>query len=59
MREVQASGAKTHLPRLLDDVERGETEAEAAAAEIRAARKHAKSITVEELLSAREEGRRF
>ena len=24
-REVQASEAKTHLPRLLDDVERGET----------------------------------
>lgn len=25
MRHVQASAAKTHLPRLLDDVERGET----------------------------------
>ena len=25
MREVQASAAKTHLPQLLDDVERGET----------------------------------
>ena len=25
MREVQASEAKIHLPRLLDDVERGET----------------------------------
>ena len=25
MREVQASDAKAHLPRLLDDVERGET----------------------------------
>lgn len=25
MREVQASEAKTHLPRLLTDVERGET----------------------------------
>ena len=25
MREVQASDAKTHLPRLLDDVEGGET----------------------------------
>lgn len=25
MREVQASAAKTHLPRLLDEVERGET----------------------------------
>ena len=25
MRKIQASEAKTHLPRLLDDVERGET----------------------------------
>lgn len=25
MREIQASKAKTHLPQLLDDVERGET----------------------------------
>ena len=25
MREIQASDAKTHLPQLLDDVERGET----------------------------------
>ena len=25
MREIQASDAKTHLPRLLDDVEAGET----------------------------------
>ena len=25
MREIQASHAKTHLPRLLDEVERGET----------------------------------
>lgn len=25
MREIQASEAKTHLPKLLDDVERGET----------------------------------
>jgi prevent-host-death family protein len=25
MREIQASEAKTHLPELLDDVERGET----------------------------------
>jgi prevent-host-death family protein len=25
MREIQASEAKTHLPRLLDDVEHGET----------------------------------
>ena len=25
MREIRASDAKTHLPRLLDDIERGET----------------------------------
>ena len=25
MREIQASEAKTHLPQLLDDIERGET----------------------------------
>ncbi len=25
MREIQASEAKTHLPRLLDEIERGET----------------------------------
>jgi prevent-host-death family protein len=25
MREIQASDAKTHLPQILDDVERGET----------------------------------
>ena len=52
MREVQASDAKTHLPQLLDEVERGETivitrhgrpvarlvpEAERRQAEIRAA----------------------
>ncbi len=81
MREIQASEAKTHLPQLLDDVERGETivitrhgrpiarivpeaarrraDILAAIEEIRAARKNAQPITVEEILSARDEGRRF
>jgi prevent-host-death family protein len=81
MREVQASEAKTHLPRLLDDVERGETivitrhgrpiarlvpdednrraEAAAAVAAIKALRKGNRNITVEELLSMRDEGRRY
>jgi len=81
MREVQASEAKTHLPQLLDEVERGETivitrhgrpiarlvpEAERRQAEIRAAidkiralGKRAGRITVAEILSARDEGRRF
>jgi prevent-host-death family protein len=80
MREVQASEAKTHLPQLLDEVERGETivitrhgkpiarlvpdaerrraEAAAAVAEIKALRKGSPRITVEELLSMRDEGRR-
>lgn len=79
MRAIQASEAKTHLPRLLDDVERGETliitrhgraiarlvpEVAADRTEIRKAlddllgrRKHAPRITVEEILSARDEGR--
>jgi prevent-host-death family protein len=81
MREVQASEAKTHLPRLLDDVEHGETivitrhgrpiarlvpdedsrraEAAAAVAAIKALRKGNQNITVEELLSMRDEGRRY
>jgi prevent-host-death family protein len=81
MREIQASEAKTHLPRLLDDVERGETiivtrhgraiarivpEAELRQAEIdravesiKASRKRAGRMTVDELLSARDEGRRY
>jgi len=81
MREIQASEAKTHLPQLLDDVERGETivitrhgrpiarlvpEAERREAEIKAAideirtlGKRAGRITVAEILSARDEGRRF
>jgi prevent-host-death family protein len=80
MREVQASEAKTHLPRLLDDVERGETliitrhgraiarlvpevdkrreDIRLAIEELKAARKGAGKITVEEILSARDEGRR-
>jgi prevent-host-death family protein len=81
MREIQASEAKTHLPRLLDEVERGETliitrhgraiarlvpEMDRQQAEVDKAiegilnlRKRTGRIRVEELLSAREEGRRF
>ena len=80
MREIQASEAKTHLPQLLDEVERGETliitrhgraiarlvpevdekreDIRRAIAEMKAARKGAGKITVEEILSARDEGRR-
>ncbi len=80
MREVQASEAKTHLPQLLDDVERGETlvitrhgrpiarlvpevdrrqeERDSAIANIEARRKRAARVTVNELLSARDEGRK-
>ncbi len=79
MREIQASEAKTHLPQLLDEVERGETlvitrhgrriarivpetdrqqeEIDRALAGIREVRKDTGSITVSELLSARDEGR--
>jgi antitoxin (DNA-binding transcriptional repressor) of toxin-antitoxin stability system len=81
MREVEASEAQTHLPELLDEVERGETLVilrdgramarlvpEAAGkredirrviAEMKAARKGAGKITAEELISARDEGRRI
>jgi prevent-host-death family protein len=81
MREIQASEAKTHLPRLLDEVERGETliitrhgrpiarlvpeadrrqeEIDKAIASIRALRKRTGRITVAELLSARDEGRKY
>lgn len=81
MREIQASEAKTHLPRLLDEVERGETliitrhgkaiarlspESERKRSEVRAAiesirelRRGNPRVTVEEILSARDEGRRF
>jgi len=80
MREIQASEAKTHLPRLLDEVERGETliitrhgrriarlipevdrrreTIEAAIGRIRAMQNRNGPITAEELLSARDEGRR-
>ena len=81
MREIQASEAKTHLPQLLDDVERGETliikrhgrriarivpdvdrrqeEIDKALAGIQELRKRTGRITLKELLSARDEGRRF
>ncbi len=81
MRVIQASEAKTHLPELLDDVERGETliitrhgraiaritpevdqrqqEVERAVASIQAFRKRRRRITVKDLLSAREEGRKY
>ncbi len=80
MREVQASEAKTHLPRLLDEVERGETliitrhgqpiarlvpeenqrrsEIAKVIAEMKTYRRTAPPITVEEILSARDEGRK-
>ncbi len=79
--EIQASEAKTHLPQLLDRVERGETiiitrhghaiarlvpEADRRQEEIRQAiegirelGKRNGKITVEEILSSRDEGRRF
>jgi prevent-host-death family protein len=81
MREIQASEAKTHLPRLLDDVERGETliitrhgraiarlvpEVDKKREDIRRAIEEMKElgrrngkITVEELISARDEGRKY
>jgi prevent-host-death family protein len=80
MREIQASEAKTHLPQLLDDVERGETliitrrgrriarimpeadrrqeEIDKALDAIHELRKRTGRITLKELLSARDEGRR-
>ena len=79
MREVQASVAKTHLPRLLDDIERGETIAitrhgrtvarlvpagrdpariEKSLAGIRALRRKTRPMSTEEILAARDEGRR-
>jgi prevent-host-death family protein len=81
MREIQASEAKTHLPQLLDDVERGETliitrhgraiarivpevnrrqeEIDQAIASIKSLRTRTVRITAGELLSAREEGRKY
>lgn len=80
MREVQASDAKTHLPKLLTDVERGETivitrhgrpiarlapvdEDRASRiarlkSKISELRKSMPRLSVEEILSARDEGRR-
>lgn len=80
MRHIQASEAKTHLPELLDEVERGVTlvitrhgrpiarlvpendrrqsEINEVVARIQARRRRAPSITVQELLSARNEGRK-
>ena len=81
MRTISASEAKTHLPRLLGDVERGETlvitrhgrpiarivpesnrrqeEIEKAIASMKALGKQRGKITVEEILSARDEGRKY
>ena len=80
MNTIQASEAKTHFLRILDDVERGTTvsitrhgrrvarivpEAEIRQEEIRTAiermrdlRKRAGKLSLEEILSARDEGRR-
>ena len=80
MRQIQASEAKTHLPQLLDEVERGETliitrhgraiarivperdqrqqEIDEAHARIQGLRKHTRKVSVKEILSARDEGRR-
>jgi len=79
MREIQASDAKARLPKLLDDVERGETliitrhgraiarivpevnrrqeEVDRALASIRELRKRTLKVSIEEILSAKEEGR--
>ena len=80
MRQVQASEAKTHLPKLLDAVERGEVivitrhgrpiarivpehelrrkEIEQAIENIRALGHRLGPVSVEEILSARDEGRK-
>ena len=83
MQTIQASEAKTHFLRLLDDVERGETvtvtrhgktvarivpiatdeegrrkRIERAMADILEIRKRTKPVSIEEILSARDEGRR-
>ena len=80
MREIQASEAKTHLPRLLDEAERGETlvitrhgraiagivpeldrqqeRIDEAMDAIRSLRLRTGRIKVDELLSARDKGRR-
>lgn len=80
MREIAASDAKTHLPQLLDEVERGEIlvitrhgrpiarlipepdrrqeEIGAAIDAIRKRRRRATRVTAEDILSARDEGRK-
>jgi prevent-host-death family protein len=80
MREIQASEAKTHLPKLLDAVERGETiiitrhgravarlspeatyrqaEIEEAMAEMRSIRRGKPSVSIDEILAWRDEGRK-
>jgi prevent-host-death family protein len=80
MKTVQASDAKTHFLRLLDDVERGESititrhgkeiavisphqepqhiRARRAFANIEELRKRTLPVSLEEILSARDEGRR-
>jgi len=79
MRTYQASEAKTHLLRILDDVERGESvlitrhgktvariepepaidreRVQRAMESIREIRKRTKPVSLEEILSARDEGR--
>lgn len=81
MREIQASDAKTHLPRILDEVERGEivlitrhgrpiariipevgqreAQVDKAMSNIRALRRRTGKITVEELKTFRDEGRKY
>lgn len=81
MKTIQASEAKTHFLRILDDVERGESviitrhgksvariqpecefnskQAKLAFESIRELRKRIEPMTVEEILAARDEGRRF
>jgi prevent-host-death family protein len=80
MRRVQASEAKTHLPQLLDEVERGQTliitrhgrpiarivpepdlrkeQSEKAIAAITQLRRLTGKVSIEEILSARDEGRK-
>jgi prevent-host-death family protein len=81
MREIQASDAKTRLPQLLDDVERGETliitrhgraiarivpevnrrqeEVDRALASIRELRKRTRKVSIQEILSVKEEGHKY
>lgn len=80
MRTIQASEAKTHLPQLLDDVERGATlvitrrgraiarlvpeernrqaEIDKAIEGIKELRRQTRGMTLKEILSARNEGRK-